>query len=65
MKLELHGTMAPILRANRLKVLGHAFKDTLKKMSKTETNPNLIFSLILFLLSIWTELYRTAINLQT
>lgn len=65
MKLELHGTMALILRGNRLKVLGDALKDTLKKMSKTETNPNLIFSLILFLLSIWTELYRTAINLQT
>lgn len=57
--------MALILRGNRLKVLGDALKDTLKKMSKTETNPNLIFRLILFLLPIWTELYRTAINLQT
>ena len=32
--------MALILRGNRLRVLGDALKDTLKKMSKTETNPN-------------------------
>lgn len=57
--------MALILRGNRLRVLGDALKDTLKKMSKTETNPNLIFRSILFLLSIWTEFYRIAINLQT